>query len=154
MKLSRYVNGTRCHSEIAPGTTLLEFLRGKGLMGAKAGCDTGSCGLCTVWVDEVPILSCTYPAARAQGKHVTTIEGMRQQAALLGRYLAENGSEQCGYCSPGLIMTVLALEKEHPAATDAEISAYLAGNLCRCSGYAGQLAGIRAYLNRGKGALE
>ena len=72
----------------------------------------------------------------------------------MGRYLAENGSEQCGYCSPGLIMTVLALEKEHPAATDAEISAYLAGNLCRCSGYAGQLAGIRAYLNRGKGALE
>lgn len=148
MNISLTVNGLRWQGEVAPGTTLLEYLRGRGLMGVKEGCDTGNCGLCTVWVEGEPVLSCAYPAARAAGKRVTTIEGVRREAALVGRYLADAGAEQCGFCSPGLIMAVLALERETPAATDEEISAYLAGNLCRCSGYAAQLSGIRAYLRR------
>lgn len=148
MTMTLTINGIRCHWEGPAGTTLLELLRAKGLIGAKEGCDTGNCGLCTVWLDGEPVLSCCVPAARAAGRQVTTIEGVRQEAALVGQYLAEHGSEQCGYCSPGLVMTVLALERELPEASDGEITDYLAGNLCRCSGYAAQLDGIRAYLRR------
>ena len=148
MTMTLTINGIPCQWEGPPGTTLLELLRARGLMGAKEGCDTGNCGLCTVWLDGEPVLSCCVPAARAEGRQVTTIEGVAREAALVGRYLAERGAEQCGYCSPGLVMTVLALERELPEAYDGEITAYLAGNLCRCSGYAAQLDGIRAYLRR------
>ena len=150
MKISLTINGIRWEGELSPGIMLLEFLRGSGLMGVKRGCETGNCGVCTVWVDDLPILSCSYPVARADGKHVITIEGVRKQAAVVGAFLADEGAEQCGYCSPGLIMTILALERENPAATDEEITAYLAGNLCRCSGYIGQLTGIKQYLAREK----
>ena len=148
MTVTFSLNGSPRQWDCAPGTTLLELLRARGFLGAKDGCDTGNCGLCTVWLDGKPVLSCCVPAARAEGRQVTTIEGVRREAALVGRYLAERGAEQCGYCSPGLVMTVLALERELPEADDRAITAYLAGNLCRCSGYVPQLEGIRAYLRR------
>ena len=150
MNLSLTINGVQRELQTDPDTMLLEALRGMGLMGAKRGCDTQNCGLCTVWVDGAPILSCSYPAAKAAGRNITTIEGVRDDAARLGGFLADQGAEQCGYCSPGLIMTVLAMERELANPSDEDIRTYLAGNLCRCSGYVSQLRGIRAYLEAKK----
>lgn len=150
MNISLSINGVQRELQTDPDTMLLEALRGMGLMGAKRGCDTQNCGLCTVWVDGAPILSCSYPAAKAAGRNITTIEGVREDAARLGGFLADQGAEQCGYCSPGLIMTVLAMERELTNPSDEDIRTYLAGNLCRCSGYVSQLRGIRAYLEAKK----
>ena len=102
-------------------------------------------------VDGKPVLSCSTPAARADGKDVVTLEGIEEEAAAFGRFLAGEGAEQCGFCSPGLIMNVLAMEKELSHPNEEEIKEYLAGNLCRCSGYEGQLRGIQAYLAWKKG---
>ena len=101
----------------------------------------------TVHMDGKPVLSCSYPAARADGLHVTTLEGVKDEAASFGRYMTAQGAEQCGYCSPGFIMAVLAMRRELTDPTEEEISNYLAGNLCRCSGYAGQTRALRAWLH-------
>ena len=140
------LNGQQRNCEIRPAETLLELLRECGMASVRSGCDTTNCGICTVWVDEVPVLSCSYPAARAEGKRITTIEGVKEQARPLMQAFADEGADQCGYCSPGLLMTVLALKNELKHPTDEEINAYLAGNLCRCTGYAGQMRAIRKYL--------
>jgi len=148
MTAELYINDCKWKGIIEPDATLLEFLRSNGYYSVKQGCDSCSCGICTVWVDGFPVLSCKYPACRAAGKRITTIEGTGSSANLLGMYLSAEGAEQCGYCSPGLIMTVLALEKENPDASEEEVETYLAGNLCRCSGYQLQTAGILKYLRR------
>ena len=146
MKLTLTLNGVRCTDEVQADTTLFTYLREKGCLSVKCGCETSNCGLCTVWLDEKPVLSCSVPALRADGKKVTTLEGLQDEAAEFGAYLADEGAEQCGYCSPGFIMNVLAMSREltHPA--EQEIQEYLAGNLCRCSGYQGQLRAIRKFL--------
>ena len=97
-------------------------------------------------LDDVPVLSCSVLAARADGHRVTTLEGLQEEAAEFGAFIADQGAEQCGFCNPGFIMNALALfrEKEYP--TEEEIKEYLAGNLCRCSGYEGQLRGIQNFL--------
>ena len=97
-------------------------------------------------LDDVPVLSCSVLAARADGHRVTTLEGLQEEAAEFGAFIADQGAEQCGFCNPGFIMNALALfrEKEYP--TEEEIKEYLAGNLCRCTGYEGQLRGILAFL--------
>ena len=92
------------------------------------------------------MLSCAVPAARADGKHVTTLEGVAEEAEAFGRFMAAQGAEQCGYCSPGLIMNVLAMAREMKRPTETQIKEYLAGNLCRCTGYEGQYRAIRNYL--------
>ena len=111
----------------------------------KRGCDTGNCGLCTVWLDEKPVLSCSVPAVRAKNHKVTTLEGVQKEAEEFSRYLAEEGADQCGYCSPGLIMNVLALKKEIKNPTENQIKEYLAGNLCRCTGYQAQYRALMKY---------
>ena len=143
-----FLNDFMENREIRPEESLLELLRDCGCASVRAGCDTTNCGICTVWVDGTPILSCSYPAKRAEGKHITTIEGMRPEAEALMREFAKEGADQCGYCSPGLLMTVLAMKRELTHPTDAQINAYLSGNLCRCTGYTSQLRAIRAYLSR------
>ena len=97
-------------------------------------------------INSSTVLSCSVPALRADGKNVTTLEGLQDEAAEFGAYLADEGAEQCGYCSPGFIMNVLAMSRELTHPTEQEIQEYLAGNLCRCSGYQGQLRAIRKFL--------
>lgn len=145
MHIDLFINGEKVQAEIRPDMMLLEFLRSQGYKSVKQGCDTGSCGLCTVWVEDKPVLSCSVPAARVQGKHITTLEGVQEEAAQFSRFLAEEGSDQCGYCSPGLIMNVLALKREIPHPTVEEMQEYLSGNLCRCTGYQGQYRALTKY---------
>ncbi|MCI8649971.1 MAG: (2Fe-2S)-binding protein [Anaerotruncus sp.] len=146
MKVQITVNGKLYDKHIPADMLLLDFLRKYGYVSVKRGCDTANCGLCTVWVDEKPVLSCTYPAARADGRQVTTLEGLEQEAQEFGRYLAQRGAEQCGFCSPGFVMNVLAMKRELDDPTDEEIREYLAGNLCRCTGYTAQMEAVRSYL--------
>lgn len=114
MIIDLFINGKKIQAETAPDQMLIDFLRGLGYKSMKRGCDTGNCGLCTVWMDEKPVLSCSVPAARAAGHKITTLEGVQEEAAEFSDYLANEGADQCGYCSPGLIMNVLALKREIP----------------------------------------
>ncbi len=146
MTLEFILNGVRRKEEIEADTLLLDLLRSLGCYSVKRGCETGNCGICTVLVEDVPVLSCSVLAARTEGKRVTTLEGMQKEAEEFGAFLADEGAEQCGFCNPGFIMAVLSLCRENPDPTDEQIREYLAGNLCRCSGYAGQTRGIKKYL--------
>ena len=146
MKIQMTLNGRRIVEEIDPGLLLLDFVRDHGCASVKRGCETSNCGLCTVFLEGKPVLSCLVLAARADGKSVETLEGLQEEAAEFGAFIADQGAEQCGFCNPGFIMNALALFRENPDPEDDEIKEYLAGNLCRCSGYEGQLRGIRAFL--------
>ena len=146
MKIQMTLNGRRIVEEIDPGLLLLDFVRDHGCASVKRGCETSNCGLCTVFLEGKPVLSCSVLAARADGKSVETLEGLQEEAAEFGAFIADQGAEQCGFCNPGFIMNALALFRENPDPEDDEIKEYLAGNLCRCSGYEGQLRGIRACL--------
>lgn len=146
MLISFTLNGKKQTKEIAPDLLLIDLVRSLGCYSVKRGCETTNCGLCTVFVNDKPTLSCAFLAARANGCSVTTLEGLQEEAAEFGAFLADQGAEQCGFCNPGFIMNALALfrEKEYP--NDEEIKEYLAGNLCRCTGYESQLRGIKAFL--------
>ena len=151
MEIKLTLNGRAVAAQADPDTLLLDFLRAQGCVSVKRGCDTANCGLCTVLLDGVPVLSCSVLAARAAGHSVQTLEGLQSEAEEFVAFIADQGADQCGFCNPGFVMNTIALLRENPDPTDEEIRAYLAGNLCRCSGYDGQLRGIRAYLNsRGK----
>lgn len=140
------LNGRRVSAQADADTTLYQMLRDLGISSVKCGCETTNCGLCTVHMDGRAVLSCSVPAVRCAGRRITTLEGMREEATRLGKCLADEGAEQCGFCAPGLMMNVFALAKENPHATEAEIDAFLAGNLCRCSGYVSQRRAIMKYL--------
>ena len=145
-ELKLVLNGKTVLEEIAPDMLLLDFVRSQGCYSVKRGCETANCGLCTVLVDGTPMLSCSTLAMRANGKTVTTMEGMQEEAAEFGAFLANEGAEQCGYCSPGFIMNVIAMMRELKDPSIEEIKEYLAGNLCRCSGYEGQMRAIQSYM--------
>lgn len=145
MKLQVVLNGKKVEAEIHPNLMLLDFVREQGMKSVKRGCDTGNCGLCTVWVDDKPVLSCSTLAARVNGKRVTTLEGVQEEAEEFSQFLAMEGADQCGFCSPGLIMAVLALKRENPHPTAEEMKEYLAGNLCRCTGYQSQYRALVKY---------
>lgn len=146
MKLTLWLNGKKVQDEIALDTMLLDYVRSKGCYSVKCGCETTNCGLCTVWVDGKPMLSCCIPAARMEGRRVTTLEGLQKEAKEFGEFLAEQGGEQCGFCSPGFIMNVLAMVRELKNPTLDEIKEYLSGNLCRCTGYMSQLRAIENFI--------
>ena len=154
MEIKLKLNGKAVTGSVEADTSLIDFLREKGCYSVKCGCDTSNCGLCTVFLDDVPVLSCSVLAARADGHTVTTLEGLQEEVADFVGFIADQGADQCGFCNPGFVMNTIALLRENSDPTDDEIRAYLAGNLCRCSGYEGQLRGIRAYLDsrKGKGA--
>lgn len=145
MKLQVVLNGKKVEAEIHPNMMLLDFVREQGMKSVKRGCDTGNCGLCTVWVDDKPVLSCSTLAARVNGKKVTTLEGVQEEAEEFSQFLAMEGADQCGFCSPGFIMAVLALKRENPHPTAEEMKEYLAGNLCRCTGYQSQYRALVKY---------
>ena len=146
MKISLMLNGTKIEREIAPDLLLIDFVREEGCYSVKRGCETSGCGLCTVFLDEKPVLSCSVLAAKADGHAVTTLEGLQKEAEEFGAFIADQGAEQCGFCNPGMIMNAIALFRENPDPTEEEMKEYLAGNLCRCSGYEGQLRGMKAFL--------
>ena len=148
------VNGDRHSLRIDPGATLLEVLRGElGLRGTKENCLEGECGACTVLVDGKAINSCLMLAARAVGKKITTIEGLARGGELhpVQKAFVEEGAIQCGYCTPGFIMSTIDLLESNPDPTDEEVDRELAGNICRCTGYTGIRRAVRAAIRRGKG---
>ena len=151
MEIKIILNGKSIQDSIEADTLLIDFVRKHGCYSVKRGCETANCGLCTVLMDEKPVLSCSMLAARADGHKITTLEGLQEEAADFVGFIADQGAEQCGFCNPGFVMNTIALLRENPDPTDDEIRAFLAGNLCRCSGYEGQLRGIRNYLNSRKG---
>ena len=150
MEIKLKLNGRSITASVEADTVLLDFLREKGCLSVKRGCDTSNCGLCTVLMDGKPILSCSTLAVRADGHEIHTLEGLQAEAADFVGFIADQGADQCGFCNPGFVMNTIALLRENPDPTDDEIRAFLAGNLCRCSGYDGQLRGIRAYLDSRK----
>ena len=154
MILNVWLNGKKISEEISADTLLIDFVRKHGCSSVKRGCDTSNCGLCTLFVEDKPVLSCSMLAARVDGKHITTLEGLQEEAREFGAFIANQGAEQCGFCNPGFIMNAIALFRENPNPSDEEILEYLAGNLCRCSGYEGQLRGIRAFLDYKNGKTE
>ena len=150
MEIKLKLNGKNIMASVEADTVLLDFLREHGCLSVKRGCDTSNCGLCTVLMDGKPILSCSTLAVRADGHEIQTLEGLQAEASDFVGFIADQGADQCGFCNPGFVMNTIALLRENPDPTDDEIRAFLAGNLCRCSGYDGQLRGIRNYLNSRK----
>ena len=147
MEIRFKLNGRAVSASFEADKILLDLLRDMGCYSVKRGCDTSNCGLCTVLMDGKPVLSCSMLAARADGHEIYTLEGLQEEAAEFVGFIADQGADQCGFCNPGFVMNTVALLRENPDPTDDEIRAFLAGNLCRCSGYEGQLRGIRNFLN-------
>ena len=154
MEIKVKLNGKMVADHIEPDMLLLDFCRAHHCKSVKRGCETSNCGLCTVWLDGKPVLSCNVLAARADGHEVTTLEGLQEEAKEFGMFLAREGGEQCGFCNPGFIMNVLAMKRELVNPTDDEIKEYLAGNLCRCSGYASHMRAIHKWMESGKEEAE
>lgn len=150
MEIKITLNGKVITDNIEADMLLIDFLRSHDCYSVKRGCETSNCGLCTVLLNDSPVLSCSMLAARADGNTVTTLEGLQEEASEFVGFIADQGADQCGFCNPGFVMNTIALLRENPDPTDDEIRAYLAGNLCRCSGYDGQLRGIRNFLDSRK----
>lgn len=146
MEVQFKLNGKPASAEVSGDEVLLNVLRRLGCYSVKCGCETTNCGLCTVWIDGKSRLSCSVLAAGVGGKEITTLEGVKEEAEEFGEFLAAQGAEQCGFCSPGFIMNVLAMVRELEEPSMEEIKEYLAGNLCRCTGYMGQLRAIQNYM--------
>ena len=148
MLITLIFNGKKISRDIACDMLLIDFLRENGCLSVKRGCETSNCGLCTVLMDDKPVLSCSVLAVRADGRKVDTLEGLQDEAREFTEFIADQGAEQCGFCNPGFIMNTIALLRDNPSPSEDEIKEYLAGNLCRCSGYEGQLRGIQEFLKR------
>lgn len=151
--LSMTVNGHRRDLDIEPRTSLLDALREHlALTGSKKGCDQGTCGACTVWVDGRRVLACLTLAVTCQGRQVTTIEGVAGEDGLhpMQQAFIDNDAFQCGYCTPGQIMSAIALIEEGHAENDAQIAEFMSGNICRCSAYPNIRAAIRQCRDAGK----
>lgn len=146
-KVTLTVNGETRTASVPPEMTLLRMLREElNLTGSKLGCDVGDCGACTVIVDGRSVNSCLMLAVQAEGRTVTTIEGLATMERLhpIQQYFEDKGALQCGFCGPGVIISAKALLDENPNPTEQEIRDALAGNLCRCTGYAKMIEAIQA----------
>ena len=138
--LTLTVNGVAYPLQVEPGTTLLRAVREHvGLTGAKEGCDDSECGACMMLLDGRPVNACSYLALQAEGRDVTTVEGLANDGALspLQQAFLEHGGVQCGFCTPGMLISATALLEKHPNPTEDEVRIGLSGNLCRCTGYDG-----------------
>src|SRR5271170_1993243 len=141
------VNGRAHEIAIEPSKLLLDTLRQDlDLTGSKRGCDDSSCGACTVQVDGIPMLSCTMLAASCEGQEITTVEGVSEHGSLaaIQKAYGDWGGSQCGYCTPGFMMTVKSLLAENPDPSEADVRSALSSNLCRCTGYNQMYAAIRS----------
>ena len=149
------VNGQERELRMEPRVSLLDALREHlGLTGSKKGCDQGTCGACTVWVDDRRVLACLTLAVTCEGREVTTIEGLSAKGALhpMQAAFVDRGAFQCGYCTPGQIMSAVAVLKEGHAGDDAEIAEWMSGNICRCAAYPNIWAAIRDVRDAAGGA--
>ena len=146
MKIRLKVNGENKTYDVRPDEYLLDTLRNNNYISVRRGCENTSCGVCTVLLDGAPVASCSYLSCKADGKAVTTVDGIQEEAAKLADCFGREGADQCGFCNPSMALTVYAMKKELVNPTDDDIRSYLVGNLCRCSGYQGQHRAIKAYL--------
>ena len=145
------LNGEACHTEIPEDATLLKVLRDiLHLTGTKEGCGEGDCGACTVLVDGRSVNSCLFPAVQAEGCQVMTIEGVEAhpELARIQKAFVDYGAVQCGFCSPGMIMSTVALLQKNPKPTEEEIRRGLSGNICRCTGYQAMVMPFSHWHNR------
>jgi aerobic carbon-monoxide dehydrogenase small subunit len=146
------VNGQARSAEVEPRLLLAHFLRGNlGLTGTHIGCDTTSCGACTVLLDGVPVKSCTMFAVQAAGREVTTVEGLKRDGALhpIQEAFKEEHGLQCGFCTPGMMLTATALLQENPDPSEREIRWALSGNICRCTGYQNIVKAVQRAASQG-----
>jgi len=151
MRIELTVNGTRREADdVWEGESLLYALRERlGLPGSKNACEQGECGSCTVYLDGTPVCACLVAAGQAQGREVTTVEGLAgEELDPVQRAFVEKGAVQCGFCTPGFLMSTKDLLEKNPNPTDPEIREALAGNLCRCTGYEKILDAVRAAAQR------
>ncbi len=146
MLLSFKLNGLDKEVSVNPNEYLLDTLKKLGVESLKKGCDGSACGVCTVLVNGHPMLSCSVLSLQCQGKEITTVEGIQEEADKIANCFAKEGADQCGYCNAAFALTIYALRKELDNPTDEEIKRYLVGNLCRCTGYHSQLKATKRYL--------
>ena len=146
MKISMILNGKKTEAEIDADMLLIDFVRSQGCYSVKRGCETSNCGLCTVFLEGKPVLSCSVLRRGRMDVRWIRWKACRRKQKNFGSFIAGQGAEQCGFCDPGMIMNAIALFRENPDPSEEEIKEYLAGNLCRCSGYEGQLRGILNFL--------
>ena len=150
MKLKFYLNDTEVIWDVEPDEYLSHALRRNGVLSVRIGCNEAVCGSCTVLIDEKPFLSCGVLAMKVEGKHVTTVEGIQEEANRIADYFGDQGADQCSFCSVGFALIIHALKREYKDPSEEEIKNYIVGNLCRCTGYQSQLKAIKAYLKEGK----
>jgi len=151
-RIALTVNGSRREADVEPRQLLVYFLREQlGLKGTNVGCDTTSCGACTVLLDGESVKSCTVFAVQADGCEVTTVEGIADDSELhtVQQAFHEQHALQCGYCTPGFVMATISLLKEHPNPSEEEIRQGLEGNLCRCTGYHNIVRAVQAAARAG-----
>lgn len=146
MKVAFMLNHQTEEWDVNPNDYLLDSLRAHHIVSVRRGCNTTSCGVCTVLLDGKAVPSCSILTASVAGKEIITVEGIAKHAELLADYMGHQGADQCGYCNPSLALSVYALQQEIPHPTEEDIRAYLVGNLCRCTGYHGQQEAIQKYL--------
>jgi len=154
MEIKITINGELFEGVAEDDMLLLDFLRSQGCKSVKRGCDTSSCGACTVLMDGKPVLSCSMPLGRANGRSIETLEGLREEASQFVPYFANEGSDQCGFCNPGYVVNTVALLRENPNPTDEEIVHHLVGNICRCSGYQSHARALRKFLDDKNGGKK
>jgi aerobic carbon-monoxide dehydrogenase small subunit len=155
VKVSVVVNGQERSAEVEARLLLVHFLREKlRLTGTHVGCDTTSCGACTVLLDGTPVKSCTMFAVQADGREVTTVEGLAAAGTLspIQEGFKEEHGLQCGFCTPGMVMAAVGLLQEHPRPTEREVREGLEGNLCRCTGYHNIVKAVRHAAEHGRAA--
>ncbi len=150
MKIETFVNGRKRIFDIAPDEFLADTLKRYDYTSVRKGCDTTSCGVCTILVDDAPVASCAYLTARVAGKSITTVEGIADEAERLAGYFGDEGADQCGFCNPGIALSVHALRLSDQPFTEENIRHYLVGHLCRCSGYQAQIKAVKRYLGDAK----
>lgn len=146
MLVKFYLNDTLVSYDVRPDEYLSQTLRSHGIKSVKVGCNESTCGSCTLLVEGKPVMSCSVLTASIEGKHVTTVEGIQEEAAKIAYHFAEEGADQCGFCNVGYALVVYSLKKTIKNPTDEQIIDYIVGNLCRCSGLQSQMNAIKAYL--------
>lgn len=146
MEVTLNINATQHQVLIDPDEMLLDTLRKLGYKSVKKGCETTSCGVCSVAIDDLLVPSCSYLTYRAVGKTILTVEGIPDEARKIAECLTSEGVEQCGNCSPSLVMAIHTLFIDNPSPTEEEMKHYLVGNMCRCSGFEGQHRALKKYM--------